>query len=191
MTSTSDLHKVVEFLADTVGLNATFEAGVSGFCDGVVIRAGSLVVDPQVCAIGDLLHEAGHVAITPGRYRRLMSDDLREGLKLMLDDVEKLGPDSEVFQPAMQCSDPEATAWAWAAGMHLGLKPEIIIEDDAYGSSGANVRSQLLSSELGRPYGRVTGYLGIHGLAHAGMTSLHNRGGAAMFPEMKRWRQIE
>lgn len=58
----------------------------------------------------------------------------------------------------MQCSDPEATAWAWAIGKHLGLPDEIIILDSEYDGTGANER---LSLGMGA-------HLGVHGLAHAG-----------------------
>ena len=61
----------------------------------------------------------------------------------------------------VQSSDCEATAWAWAAGLNLGVPIDLIVSDQAYGSEGASIRTQL----------RLNAYVGINGLQHAGMCS--------------------
>lgn len=74
----------------------------------------------------------------------------------------------------------EATAWAWAAGVSIGLKPGQIIQDDEYDGDGASIRSRLQANQ----------YAGINGLAHAGMCK---RGAwvppEARYPNMTAWLQ--
>lgn len=153
------LQRVIDFLR-SVGLTVVIEPGANGFVRLVRIVDGCLHVDPA-CAPSALLHEAGHLAIVPERFRAYMSDNLQAGIVKMFDHIELLDlhSDHPLQRAALQCSDPEATAWAWAAGLACGLTPEQIILDHEYGGSGAEIRSMLL----------VMRYAGIHGLAHAGM----------------------
>jgi len=58
----------------------------------------------------------------------------------------------------MQASDPEATAWAWAAGKHLGIPEDVIILDADYDNGGAIERMRL----------GARGHFGIQGMARAG-----------------------
>lgn len=103
----------------------------------------------------------GHLACVPARFRGYMSDNLASGMRRMLNEIEQmmLEPDHPLERAAIQCSDPEATAWAWAAGMAIGLKPEQIIQDDEYSDSGASIRFMLQQNQ----------YRGINGLSSAGM----------------------
>jgi hypothetical protein len=71
-------------------------------------------------------------------------------------------PDGDLQRAVLQCSDPEATAWAWAAGQYLGLQPKAIIQDDEYGGDGSFLRLQLATG----------GYVGINGLSHAGFCAV-------------------
>ncbi len=79
-------------------------------CPGVIARRGVLHVDAARLAWpGDLLHEAGHVAIC---------DPARRGA---LDDV---GDD-----PAEEMA---AIAWSYAAARQLGLDPAIVFHEGGY-----------------------------------------------------------
>lgn len=155
--------------------------GVQGFIDGVRIENGGLIVAPS-CRASGLLHEAGHLACVPGRFRGYMSDNLAHGMRKMMDELQPMAltPDHPLERAAIQCSDPEATAWAWAAGMAIGMAPEQIIQDDEYDGDGTDIRMMLSASQ----------YVGIHGLAHAGMCK---RGAWAApedrYPNMTTWLQ--
>ncbi len=84
------------------------------------------------------------------------------------------------MRAALQCSDPEATAWAWAAGKHLGIPEDEIILDSEYGNDGAGIRLAL----------SLRSYPGINGLAHAGFCAV--RDGVAplpVFPALAHWTQ--
>lgn len=150
--------KVVEFI-DELGLLAGIRPDIQGWAGKCHIVEGQLLTAPD-CRASTLLHELAHIAIVPSRYRHLLNDNIshgiREAFKLaapLMDD-----PDSAFSRAMINMGDCEATAWAWSAGIHLGLAPEEIIQDDEYGNTGSDVRLALTHCA----------YLGINGLAHAG-----------------------
>lgn len=171
--------RVVTFLNE-IGIATRYEAGATGFVDGCRIEHGTLVVDPQ-CRVSGLLHEAGHLAITPSCFRSLMDGNLYAGQREMLKIVEIVAPhpDAPLYRAAIQCSDPEATAWAWSAGVALGLPGEEIIRNDEYDGDGEGMRFSL-SAKM---------YLGINGLAHAGFCALRSRAGIEAWPKLNFWTQ--
>ena len=174
------LPRVLNHLRE-IGLEVCITPGATGFVPGVRIEHGTLRVDPA-CAPSSLLHEAGHLAIVPARFRGRMSDNLAAGMKSMFDELSRMGldPDHPLERAARQCSDPEATAWAWAAGVAIGLPPEEIIRDAEYDGAGAEIRAMLQASQ----------YYGINGLSHAGMCK---RGFMVAqeqrYPKMQHWLQ--
>lgn len=174
------LNEVIEHLR-AVGLVVEIIPGATGFISGVRIVSGSLHVDPM-CPPSGLLHEAGHLAIVPARFRAFMDDNLEVGIKRMFMEIDAMGlePDHPLQRAAMQCSDPEATAWAWAAGLAAGLAPEAIILDSEYCGAGAEIRAMLMAGQ----------YMGINGLAHAGMCKRGPRVDASdRYPVMQHWLQ--
>ena len=182
--SQETFHRVIQAL-DDIGLEVRIVEGARGFLPNLRIVGGALHVAPN-CSVSDLLHDAGHLACIPKRYRARANDDLDVVAKDMLDDLERLNvhPDSPLYRAVIQCSDPEATAWAFAFGRHLGLAPEDIIEDDQYPDdsgvgTGAEVRAAL---SMGM-------YIGIHGLAHAGFCSTNRFGRLPQYPKLAYWTQ--
>ena len=153
------LETVIAFLR-SIGLEVTIVPGANGFTKGVRIVDGGLHVDPD-CRPSALLHEAGHVSTVPGRFRAYMNDDIAVGVRKMFAEIQSmnLDPEHPLERAAIQCSDPDATAWAWAAGLAIGLAPEAIIMDDEYFSGGNVIRTMLSMCQ----------YAGINGLAKAGM----------------------
>lgn len=178
----SELNRVISFLVE-IGLQAYVEPGATGFIEDIRIDAGTLYLDPD-CHVSGLLHEAGHLAITPKIYRHWMTGNLFSGMRNMLDDTtaRSTDPDSPIFRAVIQCSDPEATAWAWAAGIHLGIAPEKIIMDHEYDGAGADIRFAL---SLNR-------FIGINGLRHAGFCATSKRSARpaeCTFPNLNFWLQ--
>lgn len=165
----------------SIGIACHEVAGVKGFLKGVAVEAGCLLYDPA-CPVSNLLHEAGHIGTAPLPWRQLMTGDVSRAHRVMFADLERLDldPDCPLMRAALQCSDPEATAWAWAAGKHLGLPEELIILDSEYDGDGAGIR---LALSMGR-------YAGIHGLAHAGFCSVR-AGGSPLptYPSLAHWTQ--
>ncbi|MFZ0267121.1 hypothetical protein [Caulobacter sp.] len=82
------------------------------FLPGVVVAGGGLRVDPSRLAWpGDLLHEAGHIAVgDPARRDEAVSND-----------------------PAEEMA---ALAWSFAAAVHLGLDPSVPFHEGGYRGGG-------------------------------------------------------
>ncbi|MBO9561010.1 MAG: hypothetical protein J7515_20795 [Caulobacter sp.] len=78
------------------------------FLPGIAVEAGALKVDPvRLIWPGDLLHEAGHVAVSdPARPDEGVSDD----------------PGEEMA----------AIAWSYAAALEIGLPPDILFHAGGY-----------------------------------------------------------
>lgn len=154
---------IVDFL-QSIGI--TVQSGeVSGdtFLPAIRITGGVLVYDAQRLRWpGDLLHEAGHIAITPAAQRAGLTDAL---------DGNDLAP---------HAGEVEAIAWSWAALVHLGLPPELLFHPEGYKGQSAGL---MLTYSMGIHPGAV-------GLARAGMTSADAAsaaGGVAQYPAMHRW----
>ena len=166
MSETSDelALRIVDFLRE-IGLNVEqCELPDGSFLPGVRIRQGGLQVDlAKLQWPGDLLHEAGHLAVVPPALRATMDDALQ--------DMPKVPHGGEI----------EATAWAWAASRHLGLDSAVLFHDGGYHGHAAGLR---MNFELGV-------YLGASGLASAGMSHLAGHAdtpaGAAVYPQMRLW----
>lgn len=163
MTMAEQVDLIVAFLAD-IGITAR-DGDVPGtsFLPGVRIDAGGLVVDRAALAsAGDLLHEAGHIAVTPAALRSRLADTLASG-------------DEAPFG-----GETEAIAWSWATLVHLGLPPEVLFHDRGYRGQAAALRQTYT---LGV-------WPGAFGLAQAGMTRLESGRPYAdgmRYPRMERW----
>jgi len=176
-----DLSKTIDAL-NAIGLPTYVEPGVTGFCPGIQIREGKLYVDPSARVSG-LLHEAGHLSCFPARFRHYVSDNIAAGRRRMFAEADDGNPDSPLYRALLQCSDPEATAWAYAFGTHLGFSPETIILDSEYAGNGEHVRTSLVARC----------YAGINGLAAAGFCAVNAMSGRArklpVFPQLGFWLQ--
>lgn len=98
------------------------------FLPGVVVAGGGLRVDPSRLAWpGDLLHEAGHVAVgDPARRDDGVSDD----------------PGEEMA----------ALAWSFAAATHLGLDPSVPFHEGGYRGGGKTLAENFsLGGYVGVP----------------------------------------
>jgi len=134
--------KAAELLAD-IGLPVLWRLGASGFINHIEVVGGALHLD-QRCWVSGLLYEAGYFALVQTPYRAMLSGGVRRAVAKVFDDpsVTELPPDP-TLRALMQASDPGATAFAWAAGRHLGIPDELIILDREYSGSGGNIRPAL------------------------------------------------
>jgi len=154
--------RIMSFLRG-IGLAVT-EAPVppESFLPGLRIVQGGLQVDlDQLRWPGDLLHEAGHLAVVPATLRATMDDALAE------------------LPPVPHAGEIEATAWAWAALRHLQLPSEVLFHDGGYHGRSQGLRTTF---ELGV-------YLGAAGLVSAGLaaTPAQASAGAAPYPHLTAW----
>lgn len=155
--------RIIGFLRD-IGITLE-EAPVADdvFLPGIRIHAGGIVVDRQKLKWpGDLLHEAGHIAVTPAFARARLSDALADE------------------HEHAHAGEMEATAWAYAATCALELDPAILFHDGGYHGHAAGL---VATYQLGV-------YPGSQGLSLAGMTLLAPEAaktGARPYPAMLRW----
>ncbi|MFZ5637580.1 MAG: hypothetical protein ACOY82_13455 [Pseudomonadota bacterium] len=154
---------IVDFIAG-IGLNIVEEQlPADTFLPGVALRGGGLVVDPAALVWpGDLLHEAGHLAVLPAEMRGSADDDLADEAG-----VEHAG-------------ELEAMAWAWAAVVELGLPADVLIHEGGYNGK---------SRDLLQMYAFGV-YPGLQGLCAAGMTAAPGFSPEPLpvrYPRMLRW----
>ena len=111
--------------------------GGGTFLPGIAIAAGRLRVDPaRLTWPGDLLHEAGHLAVSdPAKLDEPVSDD----------------PGEEMA----------AIAWSYAAALELGLEPDILFHAGGYrGGARALIENFAEGGYVGVPM------LAMWGLTH-------------------------
>lgn len=91
---------------------------------GIRIDRGTLLVDrARLAHPGDLLHEAGHLAVIPAEERLRMAGDIRaDGTLEML-----------------------AMAWSYAAVCHLGLDPGVVFHEGGYGGGSRTLLENFRS----------------------------------------------
>jgi hypothetical protein len=94
---------------------------------GMTIRHGAILYDPATdYAPGDLLHEAGHLAVCPAELRGTP-------------ELEASGAD-----------EASATAWSYAANRHLHLPTEVVFHAPSFKGEGPSLAENF---DAGRYYG--------------------------------------
>lgn len=185
--------KLQKFLAG-IGIEAREGTAANGFIPGVRIEEGVLLVDLDECMPGDLLHEAGHIAVVPRMFREGLTGDLEDcpAVEEMMGYMEAHpeafdSPEDPIARGILQAGENEATAWSYAAAVHLGYSGDILIErPDAFVTyTDGRISVDEDSGEITVLQLEMKAHLGIHGLRAAGMVS-----SVRSFPNMTRWTQI-
>lgn len=125
---------IIDFISG-IGIPIHFEAiHEPTFLPGILIRKGELVIDREKLLYpGDMVHEAGHLAVMPPRIRKEMTGDIGN------EDIHKAG-------------EMAAIAWSYAVCLHLGIDPHIVFHEHGYKGGGAHlVESFEQGSEMGVP----------------------------------------
>ena len=91
------------------------------FLPGILIEGGGLLIDAaRLRYPGDILHEAGHLAVTPAAGRARLAGNIMAG------------------QPAQHGTDGDEIVtmlWSYAACQAIGIPPEIVFHPDGYRGS--------------------------------------------------------
>ena len=150
---------IVGFLRD-IGLDV--EPGVVAdptFLPGIAVRRGVIVFDPERLAHpGDLLHEAGHLAVKLPADRAEASEDM--------------GSD-----PAEEMM---AIAWSYAAVREPGMPPQIVFHADGYRGG-----SQSLIENFGEGRFLAVPMLAWAGMTYD--VERARELGVSPYPHMRRW----
>jgi hypothetical protein len=156
-------NKIADFLREIGIVLIPAKLGAQTFLSGILVSRGKLLVDEEKLTFpGDLLHEAGHLAVAPA--------DLRESLS------------EEVILPGsnLDILEAQAITWSYAACLHLGIDPRIVFHEGGYKGRS---ESLLFNFSLGA-------YIGLNGLEESGMAFSGRKAielGAAPFPQMQKW----
>lgn len=155
--------RIARFLNDIGIPTIPAEFDRETFLPGILVSDGTLLVDEKKLAFpGDLLHEAGHLAVAPAAFRSRLSDEVI---------LPGIDPDT---------LEMEAIAWSYAACVHLQIDPRVVFHEHGY---KGNSESLLLGFALG-----VFG--GLSGIEESGMAFSANKAreiGVAPFPAMQKW----
>jgi hypothetical protein len=139
-----DAARIAGFLRE-IGIPVSCADLPDSFLPGLAIEGGGLLVDEARLEYpGDLLHEAGHIAMAPASVRPSMSGSL--------DDVP--GLDTATLEWA-------AIPWSYAAALEVGIDPAVVFHEGGYHGHSAGL---LGNFQLGVP-------IGLHLLVDAGMTT--------------------
>ena len=161
--SRDDTHRLIARMVDflvQIGLPVRRQAlEAPGFLPGVAIENGGLIVDEAALAYpGDLLHEAGHLAVATPEDRAAMH------LTVSADPAEEM----------------MALSWSYAAARYLEIDPAVVFHPHGYKGGS---RELLESYEQGRYL--ALPMLQWCGMAYDKPRA--EAVGAEPFPVMQRW----
>jgi len=107
---------------------------------GIHVAHGGLIVDESRLAYpGDLLHEAGHLAVNPAARRNSLEGDTGES----------------------GGEEMAAIAWSYAASVHLGLSPDVVFHAAGYrGGSQTIIENFSAGRYFGVPFLKWIGLTG-------------------------------
>lgn len=133
------------------------------FLPGIRIVEGEILVDEEkMLSPGDILHEAGHLAI--------LSPEIRKSLT-----------DTVVHNETSQASEEMAAiAWSWAAMKHLKIAPEVVFHPEGYKGGSDSIIENFEQEQ----------YFGVPILAYKGLcfdTSPRDTGTTTSYPKMNKW----
>ena len=150
--------QILAFL-DRIGIPVIAEAlDQDTLLPAMTVRDGGLVIDPaRLTWPGDLLHEAGHIAVTDPALR---------------------GSLCEV--PSNPAEEMAAIAWSYAAAVEIGLDPHIVFHDEGYRGGGGYLADAFAGGAT--PGVPMLQWFGMTASKHS-IEEQH----AAPFPHMLRW----
>jgi hypothetical protein len=164
MTAPELASDIADFLR-SIGLDvrAAQLAPEDCFLPGVRLDHGRVLYhEPALTWPGDLLHEAGHVAVAPPETRPLLTGA------------------AEVPGLDMGRLEHAAVAWSYAAALAVGIDPALVFHEGGYRGRSDGILATFA----------VGVYPGANLLEEAGMTATGSRAealGVAPYPHMIGW----
>lgn len=152
------IKNILEFL-DSISIRYAFRSiEIETFLPGLTIENGLLVIDTDKLENpGDILHEAGHIAVTLPEERTQLNANVAEGNK------QKEGDELAVL------------LWSYAAAQQIGLPSKVVFHENGYKGDSTWLIDQFESKN----------YIGLPLLKWMGLA--YSEEGEASFPKMKMW----
>ncbi len=141
------LKQIFQFF-DEISIQYNFtEIETETFLPGIQIKNGSLQIDLKNLKYpGDLLHEAGHIAVSLSAEREILNDNVIEN------NSEKAGEEMAVL------------LWSFAAARKIGLPTEIVFHEAGYKGEAKWLTEQFESENyIGLPLLQWMGLTDIEG----------------------------
>lgn len=156
-------NRIIEFI-ESIGIKVRYQSlSENTFLPGLLIDKDCICIDMEKLKFpGDILHEAGHIAVVPAADRMDLSADT-------IIDREHQGAEEMM-----------AIAWSYAACKHLEIDPYIVFHEAGYQGGGNQIADQ---------FGQGS-YFGVPMLQFAGMSAeprMADALGLPAFPMMAKW----
>jgi hypothetical protein len=154
----NNLSKCIAFLND-IGIKTSFRnLDDTSFLPGLLIENGNIVIDTEMLRHpGDILHEAGHIAVVSSKDRT------------------GLTADTLIKRKNREAEEVMAIAWSYAACIHLDIDPGFVFHEDGYRGGSTSIMESCDKNE----------YVGMLMLDSLGMTSATCE--STPYPHMERW----
>lgn len=130
------------------------------FLPGLSLHQNTILMDCQRMKYpGDLLHEAGHIAVTEENLRPYIG--------------------TEKMDPSWPSDGDELAAilWSYAALKHLDLEPEVVFHPNGYKNQSSWLIEQF----------RQENYIGLPLLEWMGFCTVPGKDSSTPFPNMLKW----
>ena len=157
------IRRLADFISE-IGLDiVSVELSRKTFLPGILVDNGKILADEtKLTHPGDLLHEAGHLALAPGELRSSLS--------------------GEVALPGVHMESLEVAvmAWSYAAILHLGLDARVVFHAGGYRGESERVMQNFT----------LGAYIGVNVLQDAGLAAMGTRAielGVPPYPHMIKW----
>jgi hypothetical protein len=159
----NNLDSVISFLR-SIGVNTQYQnIETDCFLPGISIENGGLIIDKEKLKYpGDILHEAGHLAVVPAEDRATLNEH----------DI--------ALRPQREAEEMMAIAWSYAVCVHLGIDSRFVFHDDGYKGGGSSIAENFENKQ----------YFGVPMLQWVGMTLEDKNAaehGKPAYPVMLHW----
>jgi hypothetical protein len=163
LESSDYLYKCIDFIKQ-IGIEVEItKESKENFLPGIEIWEGKLIVNINNLQFpGDILHEAGHIAVVPKSDRNTLN-------------AENIGK-----RQNREAEEMMAIAWSYAACMHIGLPASFVFHDGGYKGGGDYLVENFTQKR----------YIGLPMLQYHGMcfdetnAEIHN---LKAYPTMQKW----
>jgi hypothetical protein len=163
LTSEDLLDKCITFLLH-IGIIVKHEKlPDDSFLPGLSIKEGCILIDREHLKYpGDILHEAGHIAVVPADERK------------------SLTAAAIAQRNSREAEEMMAIAWSYAACIHLNMDPHFVFHDDGYKGGGSYIAENFKEKR----------YFGLPMLQWIGLTADETKAAEKNilpYPHMIKW----